>query len=838
MRDFGRLATLVFLLAAGGARAASQPTHDQDVPDSTDPQCWRAAFAPATFAGQEAYRPPLTIQAAKNGRDVRIDYEVSLADLSVGGRTVRNAPVAKLRLREGFAWIYYYRNGAARRCVVPASVLASQAFRAAWGYAPVRFRLKGRDRFGYDVTSALAYSGAAIAAVSKPPRAQFGGVDCRASNLHTHGLLVPPTKADPAAGVPKFGDYVLSVAAPAGSAPTDCAGEFVQDPPPPAVATTTHAHGALPQMRHAIGVPQTPAPTAGAQDWLRHAGATRSLHPMGLYFVHPHPHGYSAGQLTGATAGMLTIGDSSYLKLPPATSGFNFRHLLLKDMQVARAAPGGDLFDYVAKTEPALCGAALRPQDLPVNLGGCNLAQDRQWLFTVNGQRYPVITDTRRGELEVFRVVNASPTVSYALAVVEETSMMVGPNLARQPLQILSSDGAPAQIVGAADQKFPARILLMPGARVEFAINFQLPSRDFVLISEGVTTGGDTWQPVALAKIHLPPAPPHAAPTPNAAMRSGAPSAAAPASAAPDGDALSRVTVRGADLKAPAPAAPATQRMMRSAPTWPGCVDLTDRTRERVIHFVKNPTFSPGDPAPLPWSTIQNDMFGVITAIRPAGDVNPWNAQFFLHKQGEAAHLLTPVQPTAPQTLADYVGAFQSSVNDLRPAFGAREDMGTICAVLQKNEDVAETWVIENWTNELHNFHLHQTKFSILQNEAPAYRNLPCGLAAATDCTPSDQLLATFYQDTAGTAHDTIPVPRGVGEGCLGVIGAAGCNPGRVSVQIRFGRPELVAPTDHGDFVYHCHILEHEDRGMMGLVRVIDPTRFKGAPASHKHVMR
>lgn len=31
-----------------------------------------AASCPATFAGQEAYRPPLTIQAAKDGRDVRI----------------------------------------------------------------------------------------------------------------------------------------------------------------------------------------------------------------------------------------------------------------------------------------------------------------------------------------------------------------------------------------------------------------------------------------------------------------------------------------------------------------------------------------------------------------------------------------------------------------------------------------------------------------------------------------------------------------------------------------------------------------------------------------------
>jgi hypothetical protein len=26
-----------------------------------------------------------------------------------------------------------------------------------------------------------------------------------------------------------------------------------------------------------------------------------------------------------------------------------------------------------------------------------------------------------------------------------------------------------------------------------------------------------------------------------------------------------------------------------------------------------------------------------------------------------------------------------------------------------------------------------------------------------------------------------------------------------------------------GEFVFHCHILGHEDKGMMGLIRVIDP---------------
>jgi FtsP/CotA-like multicopper oxidase with cupredoxin domain len=26
-----------------------------------------------------------------------------------------------------------------------------------------------------------------------------------------------------------------------------------------------------------------------------------------------------------------------------------------------------------------------------------------------------------------------------------------------------------------------------------------------------------------------------------------------------------------------------------------------------------------------------------------------------------------------------------------------------------------------------------------------------------------------------------------------------------------------------GDFVYHCHILDHEDNGMMAIIRVLPP---------------
>ena len=42
---------------------------------------------------------------------------------------------------------------------------------------------------------------------------------------------------------------------------------------------------------------------------------------------------------------------------------------------------------------------------------------------------------------------------------------------------------------------------------------------------------------------------------------------------------------------------------------------------------------------------------------------------------------------------------------------------------------------------------------------------------------------------------------------------------GRIFVTIPF-----YAPSQVGDFVYHCHILKHEDHGMMAVVQVYDPT--------------
>ena len=69
--------------------------------------------------------------------------------------------------------------------------------------------------------------------------------------------------------------------------------------------------------------------------------------------------------------------------------------------------------------------------------------------------------------------------------------------------------------------------------------------------------------------------------------------------------------------------------------------------------------------------------------------------------------------------------------------------------------------------------------------------------------------------------HDNVPLPRAaVTDNCDGTTDAflsGACKPNTVVVEIPFH--------EIGDFVFHCHILEHEDGGMMARIRVVAPPR-------------
>jgi FtsP/CotA-like multicopper oxidase with cupredoxin domain len=108
--------------------------------------------------------------------------------------------------------------------------------------------------------------------------------------------------------------------------------------------------------------------------------------------------------------------------------------------------------------------------------------------------------------------------------------------------------------------------------------------------------------------------------------------------------------------------------------------------------------------------------------------------------------------------------------------------------IVAKQGDI-EDWIIENRSTELHAFHIHQLHFMLVAWDGVAI-NEPF-------------------------LRDTINVP---------FHSAADLQYPSVRLRMDFRDPNTI-----GTFVYHCHLLEHEDGGMMGLIRV-DPADSARAP--------
>ena len=189
----------------------------------------------------------------------------------------------------------------------------------------------------------------------------------------------------------------------------------------------------------------------------------------------------------------------------------------------------------------------------------------------------------------------------------------------------------------------------------------------------------------------------------------------------------------------------------------------------------------------------------------PAGDSVP---QRTLANIQLSATALAPVHPAVvgkagPQRFAGLAAATPNTTRSLYFS----EDAGFFITVngatptlfdpnnppaIVTTQGSVEDWTVENRTTEVHDFHIHQIHFLLLQQNGVA-------VPAA-----SQQYL------------DTVQIPAWSGSGPY------------PSVTLRMDFRGL----DVGDFVYHCHILFHEDQGMMAIIRVIPPVQINaGGPA-------
>ena len=119
-------------------------------------------------------------------------------------------------------------------------------------------------------------------------------------------------------------------------------------------------------------------------------------------------------------------------------------------------------------------------------------------------------------------------------------------------------------------------------------------------------------------------------------------------------------------------------------------------------------------------------------------------------------------------------------------------DMNSDIPNIVAEQGTVEDWIIENRSSELHAFHIHQLHFLLLQYmQQDVHEN--------------------FLRDTMNVPYlngRTLTYPS-------------------IRVRMDFRDPNTI-----GTFPYHCHLLEHEDKGMMGTIRVV-PRASKLEPTSN-----
>ena len=116
-------------------------------------------------------------------------------------------------------------------------------------------------------------------------------------------------------------------------------------------------------------------------------------------------------------------------------------------------------------------------------------------------------------------------------------------------------------------------------------------------------------------------------------------------------------------------------------------------------------------------------------------------------------------------------------------------DMNAELPDIVAQQGTVEDWVIENRSRELHAFHIHQLHFLLL-----------------------DYSGRRINEDFL---RDTVNVPYYDGRSLA-----------YPSVRLRM---DFRDPNTVGTFVYHCHLLEHEDKGMMGSIQVLAAPPAAGA---------
>jgi FtsP/CotA-like multicopper oxidase with cupredoxin domain len=446
-----------------------------------------------------------------------------------------------------------------------------------------------------------------------------------------------------------------------------------------AVSTNLHFHGlTIPPVCHQDDVMHTSiAPNSAPFEYRFRIPDDE---PPGLYWYHPHIHGFAKQQLLGGASGALIVEGIDRYKT--ATRGLPERVFVIRDQDLINpnAPPSPSepkipkfLIDRDGDAANNGTGFGKPAKDLSIN-----------YVPVPYPDYPPAILPMRPGEKQLWRVLNASAITYLNIAVIYGRTP--------QPLGVVSVDGVPMMHDDPTGEKVnpQSHLAIAPGARVEFIVTAPPAQTNAALVTHFVDTGA-------------------------------------------------------------------------------GGENDPNRVLARIV--------SSSD-APEPQSKIANSAQPPPSPHQPwLGDVAPVRVRHLYFSE----KLADPNDPTSAIEFYLTVEGHQPKMFDMNasePDIIAQQ--GTV-----------EDWIIENRSGELHDFHIHQLHFLLMDY---------MGREVNED----------FLRDTVNIPYDN------------------GHRLNFPSIRVRM---DFRDPNTTGTFVYHCHILEHEDKGMMGSIRVDPPSQAQPAAA-------
>jgi FtsP/CotA-like multicopper oxidase with cupredoxin domain len=284
-----------------------------------------------------------------------------------------------------------------------------------------------------------------------------------------------------------------------------CSGQIMSP-----VSTNLHFHGlTIPPVCHQDDVMKTSVQPGDAP--FEYRFRIPEDEPPGLYWYHPHIHGFSKQQLLGGASGALIVQGIERAK--KAVAGLPERVFIIRDLDLMNPNAPPD------KSEPVVPKFLIdRDGDAANNGTGFGKpAKDLSINYVpVPYPSYtPAVIEMRPGERQLWRVLNASAITYLNLAVIFHR--------VPQPLGLVAMDGAPMSHPMSRDDPQgesvnpQTHIALPPGARVEFIVNGPDEGETGLLVTRTVDTGpgGENDPNRMLAKIVASPT----APEPRSRLR-------------------------------------------------------------------------------------------------------------------------------------------------------------------------------------------------------------------------------------------------------------------------------------------------------------------------------